>query len=153
MNKQLQEKVETINTELPFDIEDIYTSNSIKLKATKEKSATNELSLPLEEIEKLDENTQPIYSIGKYGHLGLSFLQENHPSRITYLTINNKLYETLQKVNNQAIEYINTLEKELKNKNQAPTTYLELTQYNTQIRIIAEELALKDIVFNIISYN
>lgn len=89
--------------------------------------------------------------IGKYGYMTLKYLREEHPDRFDYLLATGDLMKVIKQVDEEAYERMEVLTtRMLKEKPLTdPTDTILSWQEKEQIRSIAEEMVLKEIVYRI----
>ena len=103
-----------------------------------------------EELEQNPNMNDDAPHIGKYGHMFQDYLKENYPGRVTELALKMTLWDICAKINDEALEMIWTLQEQLRTQNPPPKTdnFLEKVQYTTWLRDTAEEIVLREIVYN-----
>ncbi|WP_340397143.1 TnpV protein [Paenibacillus sp. FSL E2-0202] len=86
--------------------------------------------------------------LGKYGRMTMCYLRDNHPQRYQILLMQGMLMETVQNVEQEALERMEQLTEQLLHLRPIPKTddTLERTRHLNQIKSTAEELILNDIV-------
>lgn len=99
---------------------------------------------------KLD---MPREDIGKYGRLRYRYLKGHKPDFYAELLFSGELWKHLVKVNKEALERFMTLENQLIKKNGLKESLkckdqLEWIRQRNQVRIIAEELVLAEIIYD-----
>ncbi|WP_081390698.1 TnpV protein [Paenibacillus sp. FSL E2-0274] len=93
----------------------------------------------------LTTETQPL---GKYGRITMNYLRDHHPQRFQILLMQGTLMETIQKVEQEALERMEQLTDQLLRVRPMPQTddTLKRTQHLNQIKSMAEELVLNDTI-------
>jgi hypothetical protein len=98
---------------------------------------------------KLPEEERPI---GKYGYLHNEYLKERHPARYNYLILSCQLWSYLADVNEQALERLEIIMKQMQ-ETEAVTEELkakdqwEWVRRMNSIRNRAEEIVLDEIIY------
>ena len=86
--------------------------------------------------------------VGKYGHLWLDYLRENHPGRYLHLRIHGRLNEKAAEVNEEAYDLLNQMMEMYLAQNQPknPNSTMEMWRIREQAKMQAEEIVLHDLV-------
>ncbi|GIP20839.1 TnpV protein [Paenibacillus sp. J22TS3] len=86
--------------------------------------------------------------LGKYGRMTLNYLRNHYPQRFMSLKMQGNLMEKMHQADQEANEKMNQLTEQLLRLRPMPQTedILERTRHLNQIKSIAEELVLNDIV-------
>ena len=89
--------------------------------------------------------------VGKYGHLWLDYLRENHPGRYLHLRIHGGLNEKAAEVNDEAYDLLNQMMEKYLAKNQPknPNSTMEMWRIREQAKMQAEEIVLRDCVYQL----
>lgn len=97
---------------------------------------------------KISEENEPI---GKYGYMALKYLHDEHLKRYDFLLASGELMKIIKQVDEEAYERMEVLTtRMLKEKPLTdPTDTILSWQEKEQIRSIAEEMVLKEIVYRI----
>lgn len=90
-------------------------------------------------------------NIGKYGRLRLNYLKQNKKAEYIILRTENKLYEHLLEVENECKERVESLVKEMTNKEKVDENLklknsLEWTKTMNNFKNIAEEIVVKELI-------
>ena len=87
--------------------------------------------------------------IGKFGQAWKTFMQSNHPERLSELNMLGSLHSTMKAVDEEAENYRESLIQSLMKSKPLPQTEdtLERAAHMEMLTRIAEELTLNDIVF------
>lgn len=87
-------------------------------------------------------------SIGRYGRASLNFLKETYPERYAELS-KEEIEEIYTNVNDQALEMLYGLTKELEKNNPVKDTsdFMAVVQHKNQIREMAQEIIEKELLF------
>ena len=87
--------------------------------------------------------------IGKYGHLWISYMKENHPDRYRHHIRMNQLYIKAKEVNEEAYEMLDmVVEKHLaKHKPKDTHSTMEMWKLREQAKQLAEEVIYGEIVY------
>ena len=98
---------------------------------------------------KVNDNFEPITSLGKYGRQALKYLQEKYPHRALEMKLNGELMDIMHKVDAEANEMMITLQKQMLEADplKNPQDILQSARHRNSIRMSAEEIVLADIVF------
>lgn len=88
--------------------------------------------------------------VGKYGHLWLDYLRENHPGRYLHLRIHGDLNEKAAEVNDEAYDLLNQMMEKYLAQNQPKNPYstMEMWRIREQAKMQAEEIVLRDYVYH-----
>lgn len=93
------------------------------------------------------ETQEPIH-VGKYGHLWINFMKENHPDRYRHLFRFGKLIAKATEINEEAYQLLDSMtEKYI--KSQPPkdsSSTMEMWRLREEAKRIAEEIIFQDIV-------
>lgn len=86
--------------------------------------------------------------VGKYGHLWMNYIKEEFPIRYNSLLRFGNLEERAAEVNEVAYELLADIEAELmeQNKPKNRNSFVELYVIRSQVRAVAEEVVLHDVV-------
>ena len=84
--------------------------------------------------------------IGKYGHLWINFMQEAYPERYRSLVRFGLLEEKVVTVNEEAYELLCVMEEKLLSDSDTKRTFAEIYALRTQIRMLVEEIVMKEVV-------
>lgn len=97
----------------------------------------------------VSENYMPLTRMGKYGRMALYYLEQTRPHRAMELRLNGELMEAFHRVDEEATEKMISLEDELLQSNPIPdpNEYLATVQHRNMIRAQAEEIVLREIVY------
>lgn len=100
----------------------------------------------------INTQTKEKENIGKYGRLRLNYLKQNRKAEYMILRIEDKLYEHLLEVENECKERVNSLVKEMANKEKVDENLklkssLEWTKLINNFKNIVEEIVLEELVF------
>ena len=119
-----------------------------------EKSLFDSIEIQYEEREGLfypvftEVETQEPIHVGKYGHLWINFMKENHPDRYRHLFRFGKLMTKATDVDEEAYQLLDSItEKYLKShllKDSSST--IEMWKLREEAKRIAEEVIFQDIV-------
>ncbi|NLW40896.1 MAG: TnpV protein [Tissierellia bacterium] len=101
---------------------------------------------PIMDISNDPEMDKPL---GKYGRMAMKYLKENYPMRYKILMIDGELMPLMHKVDKEAKERLEILEKQLLKKNpiKDPEDFYQTYRHRQMIRDMAEEVVLKEIVY------
>lgn len=90
---------------------------------------------------------EPIH-VGKYGHLWMNFMKENHPDRYRHLFRFGKLMTKATEIDEEAYQFLDsTTEKYLKSHSpRDSSSTMEMWRLREEAKRIAEEVILQDIV-------
>lgn len=120
----------------------------------KEKSLFDSMGVQYEEREGLfypiiaEAEIKEAIHVGKYGHLWISFMKENHPDRYRHLFRFEKLMAKAAEVDEEAYQLMDSMtEKYLKShppKDSSST--MEMWRLREEAKRIAEEIIFQDIV-------
>ncbi len=93
---------------------------------------------------------EPTY--GKYGMLRKQFLKEHRPARYQYLLLMGKLTAHLSRVDQEAREQVETLVKQMAekqgvNENLKRQDQMRWVRLMNNIKVSAEEIVLKEIIY------
>ena len=93
---------------------------------------------------------EPTY--GKYGMLRKQFLKEHRPARYQYLLLTGKLTAHLSRVDQEAREQVETLVKQMAekqgvNENLKRQDQMRWVRLMNNIKVSAEEIVLKEIIY------
>ena len=97
---------------------------------------------------KISEENEPI---GKYGRIALKYLHDEHHNRYNFLLASGNLMNIIKKVDQEAEERMEVLTARMLEEKPLtdPTNTILSWQEREQIRAIAEEIVLKEIVCKI----
>lgn len=97
---------------------------------------------------KISEENEPI---GKYGYMALKYLHDEHRNRYNFLLASGNLMNIIKKVDQEAEERMEVLTARMLEEKPLtdPTNTILSWQEREQIRAIAEEIVLKEIVYKI----
>ena len=86
--------------------------------------------------------------VGKYGHLWMNYIKEEFPIRYNSLLRFGNLEERAAEVNEVAYELLADIEAELleQNKPKNRNSFVEMYAIRSQVRAVAEEVVLHDVV-------
>ena len=86
--------------------------------------------------------------IGKYGHLWISYMKENHLDRYRHHLRMNQLHIKAREVNEEAYEMLEGIVNQylVKHKPQNSASTMEMWRLREQAKQMAEEVVLNDIV-------
>ena len=86
--------------------------------------------------------------VGKYGTIWMSYMKEKYPMRYLELYLDGELRVKAVEVNEEAMEVLDTMEQDYlkKHKPKNPDSTMEMWRLREQVRVIAEEFILEDIV-------
>ena len=86
--------------------------------------------------------------VGKYGHLWMNYIKEEFPIRYNSLLRFGNLEERAAEVNEVAYELLADIEAELmeQHKPKYRNSFVEMYAIRSQVRAVAEEVALHDVV-------
>ncbi len=114
--------------------------------------AKNALAMTVEEIAEMEVNLieqDENLSMGKYGVLAWDYLKEQHPSRFQFLLTETTLLSICQQIDKEAQSMMETLQEQLRKKIPRPKgDYIATVQYESSIREQAEEVVLRELVYN-----
>ena len=87
--------------------------------------------------------------VGKYGRMAMKFLKEEMPSRYDFLLATGELMKVIHQVDQQAMERLELLMDQMMKEKPLtdPTNTILSWQEREQIKAIAEEIILSEIVF------
>ncbi|MCA1028848.1 TnpV protein [Cytobacillus kochii] len=102
-------------------------------------------------IELSSENNHMKLPLGRYGKMGMEYLQEKNPIRFQELQMEGTLMEVFHQVDLAAKESILDRMMELEKKNPMPVTedILKKAQHKNQLKEQAEEIVLKEVVYQV----
>ena len=91
----------------------------------------------------------PITSLGIYGRIALKYIEEEYLYRALELKLDGELMEVIHKVDAEANDMMITLQKQMLEADplKNPQDVLQSTRHRNSIKMSAEEIVLKDIVF------
>ena len=86
--------------------------------------------------------------VGKYGHIWINYIRTEYPQRYKSLVRFGELEERADEVNDTAYELLDDIEAKWlkKHKPKNPNSFTEQLQLRTQIRMMAEEIVIMDVV-------
>ena len=86
--------------------------------------------------------------VGKYGHLWMNYIKEEFPIRYNSLLRFGNLEERAAEVNEVAYELLSDIEAELmeQHKPKNRNSFVEMYAIRSQVRVVAEEVVLHDVV-------
>lgn len=86
--------------------------------------------------------------VGKYGRMWIDYIQKEYPQRYRSLVRFGELYDKATEVNEVAYELLEDIENEWlrKHKLKHANSFVEMYQLRTQVRMIAEEVVMHDVV-------
>ena len=100
-------------------------------------------------IPNLIPNEEPKPSYSKWGIIRRNFLKNHHPIRFNMLMIDGELIAHLNEIEEQARELWETIMSQLKHQFPSPPQgTMEWVQHQNQLRSIADEQVLHDIIYN-----
>lgn len=87
-------------------------------------------------------------SVGKYGRMWMTFMECSHPDRYRSLVRFGRLHERAVRVNEEAYELLDCIEKRWlkKHKPGNPNSFAEMYQLRMQARLVAEEVVFAQVV-------
>ena len=87
--------------------------------------------------------------IGKYGSIAMNYLKNEYPYRYSLLRAEGTLIETMYKVNEEAHKMMEALQEKMLAKDPIPypENFYESYKHREMIRVMAEEIVLKEIVY------
>lgn len=87
--------------------------------------------------------------IGKYGHMWISYMKENHPDRYRHHIRMGQLYIKAQEVNGEAYEMLDRIMNQYlaKHKPKDKHSTMEMWKIREQARMLAEEVIYGEIVY------
>lgn len=102
------------------------------------------------EIKELDTDSSiSSTDIGKYGHLWISYLKENHPDRYRHHLRMNQLHIKAKEVNEEAYEMLDMVVEKYLKKHKPKDTHstMEMWKLREQAKQLAEEVIYGEIVY------
>ena len=111
----------------------------------------NGILYPNISVEAKEPNTDSAITstnIGKYGHLWIFYMKENHPDRYRYHLRTNQLHVKAKEVNEEAYEMLEGIVNQYlaKHKPQNSASTMEMWRLREQAKQMAEEVVLSDVV-------
>lgn len=87
--------------------------------------------------------------IGKYGHLWISYMKENHPNRYRHHVRMGQLHTKAKEVNEEAYEMLDRIVEKYLAKHKPKDTHstMEMWKLREQAKRIAEEVIYGEIVY------
>lgn len=87
--------------------------------------------------------------IGKYGSIAMNYLKNEYSYRYSLLRAEGTLIEILYKVNKETHQMMEVLQEKMLVKDLIPNpeNFYESYKYREMIRVMAEEIVLKEIVY------
>ncbi|MCT4563588.1 MAG: TnpV protein [Maledivibacter sp.] len=100
-------------------------------------------------LEPVIEVSNARLKIGKYGSIAMSYLKNENPYRYSLLRAEGTLMETMYKVNEEAHQMMEVLQKQMLMKIPIldPENFYESYKHREMIRARAEEIVLSEIVY------
>lgn len=87
--------------------------------------------------------------IGKYGHMYLNYLKDEHPERYAELRMSGELMPLVHKVNDETHEQIKELTCKLMNQYPSTTDTMQKFRQRNTCQAMAEEIILKEFLYKI----
>lgn len=84
--------------------------------------------------------------IGKYGHLWINFMQDAYPERYRSLVRFGRLEEKAIAVNEEAYEWLCTMEETLLDSTNLGNSFAEVYALRMQVRMLTEEIVMREVV-------
>ena len=99
-------------------------------------------------IEMPTEQTEAMKSLGKYGRMAMTYLEENEPQRYKTLIRFGKLADRMKEVEEEANSLYDQIEEQYltKHKPQNLNSTMEMWKIREQARMQAEEVVLHQVV-------
>lgn len=96
----------------------------------------------------VDDDSEALKSVGKYGLMWMEFMKKEYPDRYRHLVRFGKIKKIANDVNEQANELSDVLQEKYlrKHKNQLSGTFMERVRLRNQARMMAEEIVLNEVV-------
>lgn len=96
----------------------------------------------------VDDDSEALKSVGKYGLMWMEFMKTEYPDRYRHLVRLKKMKKIANDVNEQANELSDTLQEKYirKHKNQLSGTFMERVRLRNQAVMMAEEIVLNEVV-------
>ena len=90
-------------------------------------------------------------NLGKYGRMALKYLKENHQSRYSLLLMEENLMDIMKQVNEEAYNKLDMLVDQMLKEDPIDNyrDTMETNKKKIQKQMIAEEIVLKEIVFQV----
>lgn len=112
----------------------------------------NGILYPNISVEAKEPNTDSAITstdIGKYGHLWISYMKENHPDRYRYHLRTNQLHVKAKEVNEEAYEMLDMVVEKYLAKHKPKDTHstMEMWKSREQAKQLAEEVIYGEIVY------
>lgn len=96
----------------------------------------------------VDDDSEALKSVGKYGLMWMEFMKTEYPDRYRHLVRFGKIKKIANDVNEQANEQSDVLQEKYlrKHKNQLSGTFMERVRLRNQAKMMAEEIVLNEVV-------
>lgn len=96
----------------------------------------------------VDDDSEALKSVGKYGLMWMEFMKTEYPDRYRHLVRFGKIKKIANDVNEQANELSDVLQEKYlrKHKNQLSGTFMERVRLRNQAKMMAEEIVLNEVV-------
>lgn len=96
----------------------------------------------------VDDDSEALKSVGKYGLMWMEFMKTEYPDRYRHLVRFGKIKKIANDVNEQANELSDVLQEKYlrKHKNQLSGTFMERVRLRNQARMMAEEIVFNELV-------
>ena len=112
----------------------------------------NGILYPNISVEAKEPNTDSAITstnIGKYGHLWIFYMKENHPDRYRYHLRTNQLHVKAKEVNEEAYEMLDIVVEKYLEKHKPENRYstMEMWKLREQAKQLAEEVIYGEIVY------
>ena len=112
----------------------------------------NGILYPNISVEAKEPNTDSAITstdIGKYGHLWISYMKENHPDRYRHHIRMNQLYIKAKEVNEEAYKMLDMVVEKYLAKHRPKDTHstMEMWKLREQAKQLAEEVIYGEIVY------
>ena len=100
-------------------------------------------------LSSVDEAELNLTDIGKYGRMWLKYMEENEPSEYLHMARMGLLRKYAESVNEEAYERLGNIEEEWFKKHMTgkKKTFMEQLHLRDQVRMMAEEIVINEIVF------
>ncbi|WP_170272220.1 TnpV protein [Clostridium tarantellae] len=103
------------------------------------------------EIQISNEEKYDKMLLGKYGQAAFAYMKEYHPVRFNILVGTGELMKVVHQVDERAYQMVERLTEEMLEKDpiEDPYDFMESYRKRLQMRMVAEEIVLKEIVYQV----
>ncbi|MGI6154279.1 MAG: TnpV protein [Christensenellaceae bacterium] len=84
----------------------------------------------------------------KFGLMRMEYLKESHPATYNKLIAERQLRQHCKEIEDEALEQMQIITERLRKEQKPPQTedFMEMTRYNNQLRMQAEELVIAEFI-------